>query len=121
MFRTAILFLFLPLLLLAEDESGLKEFKAELKEGFKPLNDTMRGQQLVQLADACASDDEFKQKMVPYVIYSLLQQEIHNLENSEYDDESMEKMRMETLEKLYEAIKNYVKYSNMSNLLKELK
>lgn len=107
----------------AEEDKGkfdLKEFQQEIKNSFSPLMDTLRSQQVAQLADAYASESEEMKKLVPYLIHGLLKQEIENLEKTEFEDKDMDQVRKDTLIKLIEARKKYIDYSDITKLSEEI-
>lgn len=81
--------------------------------------DTLRSQHVAQLADAYASESEEMKKLVPYLIYILLKQEIDNLEKTEFEDKGMDQVRKDTLVKLIEASKKYLDYSDITKLSNE--
>jgi len=121
--RIALLILAGSLLAFSEDADekfDLKKFKQDIKNSFSPLMDTMRSQQVAQLADAYASETEEMKKLVPYLIYNLLKQEIENLEKTEFEDEEMEAVRKDTLIKLIEARKKYIDYADITKLSDEI-
>lgn len=95
-----------------------KEVREETKALFSPLIDTMRAQQISHLAEIYSNENEEIRKLVPYLIFNLIKDEIDLLEQSSYDDTDLEKMRKETLEKLYESRKKYSEYADITKLLK---
>jgi len=103
----------------ANGKFDLKKFQQEVKNSFSPLMDTLRSQHVAQLADAYASESEEMKKLVPYLIYILLKQEIDNLEKTEFEDKGMDQVRKDTLVKLIEASKKYLDYSDITKLSNE--